>query len=169
MVLPAHLPGARLWTNRPMKHDKEHSLIYHSLHSRPMPGCMPLFMLLSALFLGGAMLLIQVVMPERIRPQGEGNLYYRDDAILRHQINQRSPLPLRLPESLDPTKENGAAASTLSWVKPVSLLPLFSPRIYSPAPDSAVLNAQDLLALPPVQQYTEPSPAQSPEPITPTP
>ncbi len=143
-----------------MKQDKEQSLIYHSLHSRPMPGCMPLFMLLSALFLGGAALLVQVVMPQRVRPKGEGNIYYRDDAILRHQINQRSPLPLRLPDSLDPTKSENVAAPSLSWIKPVSLLPLFSPRIYSPAPDSAVLNAADLLALPPAQNPPAESSAQ---------
>lgn len=143
-----------------MKSDKEHSLIYHSLHSRPMPGCMPLFMLLSALFLGGAMLLVKVVMPEPLRPKGEGNIYYRDDAILRFQINQRSPLPLRMPESLDPAREGASSKTALSWVKPVSLLPLASPRIYSPAPDSAVLSSEDLMALPPAQPTEVEAPAQ---------
>lgn len=145
-----------------MKSDKEHSLIYHSLHSRPMPGCMPLFMLLSALFLGGAMLLVKVVMPEPLRPKGEGNVYYRDDAILRFQINQRSPLPLRMPESLDPTREGATSKTVLSWVKPVSLLPLSSPRIYSSAPDSAVLSSEQLMVLPPAQT-AEAGPTEVPE------
>lgn len=135
-----------------MKSDKEHSLIYHSLHSRPMPGCMPLFTLLSALFFGGLMMLVQVKMPEPIRPKGEGNVYYRDDAILRFQISQRSPQPLHLPDSLDPARDKYTTAATFSWIKPVTLLPLESPRIYNPAPDSAVLDAEDLMALPPLQQ-----------------
>lgn len=135
-----------------MKTNKEHSLIYHSLHSRPMPGCLPLFMVFAAIFLGGVMLLVQVAMPKRVRPQGEGTVYYRDDAILRYQINQRTPLPLQLPSSLDPTHTEEVVVPVLSWVKPNSLLPLMSPRIYSPAPDSAVLNAEELLELPSEQQ-----------------
>ena len=138
-----------------MKKDKEHNLIYHSLHSRPMPGCMPLFMLLSALFVGGALLLVNVEMPKPLRSKGEGNVYYRDDAILRFQVNQRSPLPFALPSSLDPTKDGVTPSAGLMWAKPVSLLPLASPRIYSPAPDSAVLSSEELLALPPVSTPTE--------------
>lgn len=143
-----------------MKSDKEHNLIYHSLHSRPMPGCMPLFMLLSALFLGGLMLLVQVDTPKRIRPKGEGNIYYRDDSILRFQISQRSPAPLHLPSALDPVRREKASSAGLSWTKPVSLMPLGSPRIYTPAPDSAVLDEKDLIALPPVQQAPAASPTQ---------
>lgn len=142
-----------------MKSEKEHNLIYHSLHSRPMPGCMPLFMLLSALFLGGLMLLVQVDMPKRLRPKGEGNIYYRDDSILRFQISQRSPTPLYLPAALDPVRQENASAAVLSWTKPVSLLPLDSPRIYTPAPDSAVLDENALIALPPVQQEAAGAPA----------
>ena len=138
-----------------MKSDKEHSLIYHSLHSRPMPGCMPLFMVLSALLMGGIMLLVNVVSPPPLRPKGEGNVYYRDDAILKFQIHQRSPLPLRLPASLDPAREAAVATATLSWVKPVGLLPLSSPRIYSPAPDSAVLNSEILMELPPLKTQAQ--------------
>lgn len=135
-----------------MKASKEHSLIYHSLHSRPMPGCMPLFVLLSAIFLGGIMMLVQVKMPEPIRPKGEGNVYYRDDAILRLQVSQRSPQPLRLPDSLDPARDKQSSQASFSWIKPTMLLPLESPRIYNPAPDSAVLNVADLMALPPLPQ-----------------
>ncbi len=152
-----------------MKSEKEHNLIYHSLHSRPMPGCMPLFMLLSALFLGGLMLLVQVDTPKRIHPKGEGNIYYRDDSILRFQISQRSPSPLHLPSALDPVRRDNTTSTGLSWSKPVSLMPLSSPRIYTPAPDSAVLVEKDLIALPPVQQppaaatvpETQPEPAKT--------
>lgn len=103
------------------------------------------------------MLLVQVKMPEPIRPRGEGNLYYRDDELLRLQINQRSPLPLQLPDSLDPARAVGAATSSLAWSKTVNLLPLESPRIYTPAPDSAVLNAAELISLPPLQVSAESS------------
>lgn len=151
-----------------MKPEKEHNLIYHSLHSRPMPGCMPLFMLLSALFLGGLMLLVQVDTPKRIRPKGEGNIYYRDDSILRFQISQRSPTPLHLPSALDPVRRENTASAGLSWIKPVSLMPLGSPRIYTPAPDSAVLDEKELIALPPAQlPAAEPAaPATQSEPAT---
>ncbi len=141
-----------------MKSDKEHNLIYHSLHSRPMPGCMPLFMLLSALLVGGLMMLVHVDTPKRLRPKGEGNIYYRDDAILRYQISLRCPTPLHLPSALDPVRQEHDVAAGLSWIKPVSLLPLASPRIYTPAPDSAVLDEKALLALPPVTpEATEPA------------
>lgn len=98
------------------------------------------------------MLLVQVNTPKRIRPKGEGNIYYRDDSILRFQISQRSPTPLQLPSALDPVRRENTSSASLSWIKPVSLMPLGSPRIYTPVPDSAVLDEKDLIALPPVQQ-----------------
>ena len=119
-----------------------------------MPGCMPLFMLLSALLVGGLMMLVQVDTPKRLRPKGEGNIYYRDDAILRYQISQRCPTPLHLPSALDPVRQVHDAAAGLSWIKPVSLLPLASPNrakemaskmVVLPAPVSPVIKYRPLV------------------------
>lgn len=137
-----------------MKDEKEHSLLFHSLHSRPMPGCLPLFMLLAALLLGGAFALVRVKMPDRVRSRGESNVYYRNDSLTHFEIRRRSPLPLRLPASVEPVNAVAASVQPLSAECKVKLHSLEAPPLFGVAPDSVVLDAADLMALPPVSAPT---------------
>ena len=78
-----------------MKHDPIH-LLYHSMHARPMRGCLPLFVLLSALLVGGVIALFEVSLPEPAPPRGEGLMLYQRDDLTRFRVRQQSALPLRL-------------------------------------------------------------------------
>lgn len=126
-------------------------LIYHSLHKRPMPGCLPLFMLLAALVTGGVMWLVQVRMPEPFRPRGTGTVHYRNDELTRFQVRQRSALPLRLPAYADPAAHLPELNYELPLSRPVNLQPAPPLPITTEPPDSAVLDAATLLQLPPEQ------------------
>lgn len=132
-----------------MKHDPI-KLIYHTMHKRPMPGCLPLFFVLAALVVVGIISLVRVVTPEPLRPRGVGNVYYRNDELTRFQVRQRSAMPLRLPVYADPAARPPIPEHPLDPVRQVELQA--TPAVTSlpgAAPDSAVLNAESLLALPP--------------------
>lgn len=126
-------------------------LIYHAPHRRPMPGCLPLFLMLALVAVVGGILLVPVKMPERLKPWGEGRVFYRQDALLAAQIRQRSMLPFRLPPELEPV-------STISRVEevplslPLQLLPAPPENLFASPPDSAVLQEANLLALPPDEE-----------------
>ncbi len=132
-----------------MKEQEEVSLVYHLKHGRPMPGCLPLFVLLAGVLVVLAMELVQVRKPEPLRPRGEGNVYYRNDELLHFHVLQRSPLPLRLPACADPAQAPDAETPPLMLEREVSLLPAPAPTLFSSAPDSAVLDKAVLLELPP--------------------
>ena len=127
-------------------------LLYHSLHKRPMPGCLPLFVLLAALVTGGLMCLVQVRLPAPIRPRGVGTVDYRNDELTRFQVRQRSALPLRLPTYADPAEQLPEAPQELPLNRPVNLLPAPPLPITTEPPDSAVLDAAFLLQLPPQEE-----------------
>lgn len=131
-----------------MKHDPIH-LLYHSMHARPMRGCLPLFVLLSALLVGGVIALFEVSLPEPAPPRGEGLMLYQRDDLTRFRVRQQSALPLRLPTSVDPAAQ---------WPIPEHALPLRPmPELLPPpsrlqpvdARDSFVLDDAYLLEFPP--------------------
>lgn len=138
-----------------MKEEEEVSLVYHLKHGRPMPGCLPLFVLLAGLLVVLGMELVQVRKPEPLRPRGEGNVYYRNDELLHFHVLQRSPLPLRLPAGADPAQAPNAGTPSLTLERQVELLPAPAPTLFSSAPDSAVLNKAALLELPPAETDVE--------------
>lgn len=139
--------------------DKEHSLLYHTMHSRPMPGCLPLFFILALAVTAGAMWLVPVKMPERVAPRGPGRVYIKKDRFTDFMLRRQSPLPLQLPQHADPEYQEDVAAASMPLVRPVSLVPAPPYDIFAPAADSAVLDPAALLALPGV---AAPEPVEEP-------
>lgn len=136
--------------------NKPAKLIFHSMHSRPMPGCLPLFFLMAAVVTGVVIALVHVTLPRQLRPRGVGNVYYRNDELTRFQVRQRSALPLRLPAYADPAARLPMAEHHLPLQREVELQPAPLYDISAGAsPDSAVLEAETLLALPPAESGTE--------------
>lgn len=127
-------------------------LIYHSMHKRPMPGCLPLFVLMAGAVVVGLICLVRVVLPEPLRPQGVGSMYYQHDELTRFQVRQRSALPLRLPAHADPAAQLPLPTSHLPLKREIEPMPAPAQHIVSQGHDSAVLNAEELLALPPEPQ-----------------
>ncbi len=127
------------------------NLVYHSQHRRHVRGgCMPVFLLLSLLFVAGLMLLVRVTMKAPVHPAGEGNILYRKDELLETQIRQRSPLPLRLPRYIAPMRQDeGVVSLPLRRELSAAVAPEELP--YPAAPDSVVLNSTSLLELPPAK------------------
>ena len=61
--------------------DKEKGLLYHTMHSRPMPGCLPLFFLLALGVTALCLWIAPVKMPERVRSKGVGEVYVKEDRL----------------------------------------------------------------------------------------
>ena len=144
-----------------MKTEEEHSLIYHALHSRPMPGCLPLFMLMAAIFVGVMLLMVDVKMPERVHPEGHGKITYNNDAITAIRMQLRSPLPLLLPVYADPTRQDVDSGQNLPRRFEPSITKAASQAIFDTVPASMVTDEHLLLALPPETPVTtekEPTP-----------
>ncbi len=144
--------------------ERRHSLVFHSEHRRHVRGgCMPVFLLLALLCMGGMILLVRVVMAPPLRPAGEGNVLYRNDAFLEAQIRQRSPLPLRLPRYIAPLRQDeGVLSMPLRRELRAAEAPEELP--FPSAPDSVVLNRHALLELPPVKEEQVAAPnADAPE------
>ena len=129
--------------------NREHSLLYHAMHSRPMPGCLPLFFVLAAVVVGSLMLLVDVQKPDPARPKGHGKVTYRSDAITAMRMQLRSPLPLLLPVYADPTRKDMAAGQTLPRRFEPAALEAPPQAILPTAPASIALDEEKLLALPP--------------------
>ena len=127
-------------------------LLFHSMHKRPMPGCLPLFFLVAAVVVGCIICMVQVTLPRQVRPKGVGNIYYRNDELTRFQVRQRSALPLRLPAFADPAAHQPIADHSLPLERKIGPLPAAPYSVTPQAPDSAVLDAEYLLALPPAEE-----------------
>ena len=149
---------------------KEHTLLYHTLHSRPMPGCLPLFFTLALAVTVGIIWVVPVKMPERVRPRGVGAVHMKEGRLADFIIRRNSPLPLHLPMHADPEFREDASATAMPLLHPVRVLTPPRQPIFDDERDSAVLNPTDLLALPEVRStvteaearlipVTEPSPA----------
>lgn len=134
-----------------MNEKKEHSLLYHTMHSRPMPGCLPLFFLIAVVVVGGGIWFAPVRMPEPLQPEGVGRVGIKKDRLTDFVLQRKSPLPLHLPLHADPEFQEDIAQESMALLRPVRLqtpppLPLFEE-----AGDSAVLDKALLLALPPAE------------------
>ena len=141
--------------------DKEHSLLYHTMHSRPMPGCLPLFFLMALVVVGAGMWFAPVEMPRRVMPKGVGRVGVKNDRLTDFVVRRTSPLPLHLPLHADPEYQEDMAAASMPLLRPVAILPPPPMPIFDAAPDSSVLNAEELLAYPePPAQSAEASEAQ---------
>lgn len=132
-----------------MEDDKEQSLLYHAMHSRPMPGCLPLFFILAAIIVGLIMLCVEVEMPKRIRPEGHGKVTFRNDEITAMRMQLRSPLPLILPVFADPSRKDVAAGQTLPQRFEPALIPAPEQALFDSVPASMVTDERLLLELPP--------------------
>lgn len=137
----------------------ETGLIYHSLHGRRYRGCLPVTFVLSALFVAGLLWVLPVRMPERVPSEGKGQLFYRNDSLIHFQMRQRSPLPMNLPAYVDPARQEAAAAVESDGRVDAKLMPAPPFNFLSTPPDSAVLDADDLLALPPEESPADVSPS----------
>ena len=141
--------------------DKEHSLLYHTMHSRPMPGCLPLFFLMALVVVGAGMWFAPVEMPRRVMPKDVGRVGVKNDRLTDFVVRRTSPLPLHLPLHADPEYQEDMAAASMPLLRPVAILPPPPMPIFDAAPDSSVLNAEELLAYPePPAQSAEASEAQ---------
>lgn len=143
---------------------KEHSLLYHTMHSRPMPGCLPLFFLLAMVVVGVGLWFAPVEMPRRERPKGVGAVYIKKDRLTDFVLRRKSPLPLNLPLHADPEYQEDVAAASMPLQRSVKVLTPPQNPIFTQAADSAVLDAAELLALPgeelsPTPQPVSPAPA----------
>lgn len=125
---------------------------------RQLHGCLPLFLLLSAALIGGGLWLLPVKMKERLRPSGEGKLYYHSSGLMNFEAVRKSPLTLpsrSIAEDIfyqDSVSMYGSVSrdADLRKAPPMDILPQVA--------DSAVISRETLLELPP----PEPSPAAEP-------
>lgn len=136
-------------------------LIYHSMHARPMPGCLPLFVLLSAILVGLIMATVHVVLPRVEPPKGVGRVLYKNDELTRFRVRQHSALPLRLPDSIDPLTQLPIPKHKLPLERKVRLQPAPPADPDSSVPDSVVLDPQKLLRLPSPSTEQQPQPPES--------
>lgn len=147
---------------------KERGLLYHTMHSRPMPGCLPLFFVLALGVTAIGLWVAPVEMPAPVRSKGVGQVYVKDDRLTQFLLRRQSPLPLHLPANADPDYQEDAAAASMPLLRPVRLLPAPPQPVCPTVADSAVLNAEELLALPPLEApavSAQPEPAPAAEPV----
>lgn len=128
--------------------NKEKGLLYHTMHSRPMPGCLPLFFLLAMGVTALCIWIAPVKMPERVRSKGTGVVYVKTDRLTHFLLRRQSPLPLHLPNSADPEYQEDVAAASMPLLRPARLLPPPPMPVCPVEADSAVLDAASLLELP---------------------
>ncbi len=128
----------------------EQKLVYHVSRRCPSGmGCLLLSFLISCGVLAAALSVVNVDMPRGQRHKGEGRVYCRNDELMHFQVRQRSPLPLNLPDDVDPARQEEAASQALPEAYVPTMLPAPPLRVFAAAPDSCVLDAAGLLELPP--------------------
>ena len=118
------------------------------MHSRPMPGCLPLFFLLAMVVVGAGLWFAPVEMPKRPVPKGVGRVYIKKDRLMDFVLRRTSPIPLHLPVHADPEHQEDMAAASMPLLRSVDILPPPPMPVFDEAPDSAVLSAAELLAYP---------------------
>ena len=138
---------------------------------RQLHGCLPLFLLLSAALIGVGLWLLPVKMKERLRPSGEGKVYYHSSGLMNFEAVRKSPLTLpsrSVAEEIfyqdSVSMYDGVSREAdLRKAPPMDILPLVA--------DSAVISRETLLELPPSEspKAAEPTAELSEPTVTPTP
>ncbi len=113
-------------------------------------GCLPLFVLLAAVVMGVGLWLLPVVKSSRLRPSGEGKIFYHTSGIINYEATRKSPLILPAHMVVndlfyqDSRKMHGSIKrdAVLRKAPPMDILPV--------VPDSAVISREVLLELPPI-------------------
>lgn len=120
-------------------------LTFHTRFRRRAHGCLPLFVAGAFAFVFALLWLVPVQKPEPLRPRGVGEVLLSDDETVDFMVRAQSPLPLLQPRTLDPDFDEIDRMPLKPELKPQPAppAPLFG------APDSAVLDAESLLQLPP--------------------
>lgn len=140
--------------------DKEHSLIYHALHSRPMPGCLPLFFILAALVVAFVLYHVQVKPSPELQSEGVARISLRSDELTAMRMQLRSPLPLLLPVKVDPTRREQAEMLPRRSSPALQEAPM-QPVFHGPH-TSMLIDEAELLELPPPAEETTPAPKPAP-------
>lgn len=130
-------------------------LTFHTRFDRRAHGCLPVFVGCVFLAVLSAISVIPVKKPEPLKPRGVGEVTRHTDALTDFLVREHSPLPLLQPRLSDPDFE---AQETMPLRRELKLLPAPPAKLFPAAPDSAVLKAEDLLALPPTANGKEPQP-----------
>lgn len=120
-------------------------LTFHTRFDRRAHGCLPLFVAGAFAFVLALLWVVPVQKPEPLRPRGVGEVLVSEDEAVDFMVRAQSPLPLLQPRMLDPDFDETDRMPLKRELKmqPAPPAPLFG------APDSAVLDAESLLALPP--------------------
>lgn len=122
-------------------------LTFHTRFDRRAHGCLPLFVVCIFLAVLTAIWLVPVKEPEVLRPRGVGEVMRESDAVTEFLVREHSPLPLLQPRAIDPDFDEVDRMPLRRELAPAPAPPL---RLFG-APDSAVLDAENLLELPPAQ------------------
>lgn len=122
-------------------------LTFHTRFNRRAHGCLPLFVAGAFLLVFVLMWLVPVQKPEPLRPRGVGVLLISDAESVNFMVRAQSPLPLLQPRTLDPDFDeiDRMPLKRELNMQPAPPAPLFG------APDSAVMDAEELLQLPPAE------------------
>lgn len=150
-----------------MNEDKEN----RPVRVRQLHGCLPLFLLLSVALIGGGLWLLPVKMKERLRPAGEGKVYYHSSGLMNYEAVRKSPLTLpsrSIAEEIfyqDSVSMYNSVSreADLRKAPPMDILPMVA--------DSAVISRETLLELPPPETppAAEPAAELSEPTVTPNP
>lgn len=129
-------------------------LTFHTRFDRRAHGCLPLFVV--CIFLAVLTLIwsVPVKQPEPLRPRGVGEVMRESDLVTEFLVREHSPLPLLQPRAIDPDFDEVDRMPLRRELAPMPAPPL---RLFG-APDSAVLDAETLLELPPTADGKEAQP-----------
>lgn len=124
---------------------EEENLVFYSLYKRPAHGCLPLFVLFAFLFGVAVFCLVDVTISPPLMPKGNGVVNISSSPDTRFMVLRRSVLPLLLPLAPEKLPDSTVLPTTRN------MQPLQAPAVplFPEVPDSAVLDADELLALPP--------------------
>ena len=145
-------------------------LIYHTLHSRPMHGYLPLFFMVSAVIVIGCISLFDVRVPVPLQPRAGGTMLYKNDELTQFRVRQNSALPLHLPRSVDPAEQITLPKNTLPTRHEVPLI-VAPPEDFLPGDEHNVLLDADMpmpdLEKLSVPKTSFPAPHDKPRQVTP--
>ena len=138
---------------------------------RQLHGCLPLFLLLSAALIGGGLWLLPVKMKERLRPSGEGKLYYHSSGLMNFEAVRKSPLTLPSRSIAEDIFYQNSVSMYGSVSRDADLRKAPPMDILPQVADSAVISRETLLELPPPESSpaAEPTAELSEQTVTPNP